>query len=284
MIRPAAPPSPGESLVPSTLVAVDWSGAGTNERARLPGIWLAAWRAGSGTVTLAGRLSREEVISWLLVEAQLDPRLVVGFDFSFSFPWWFARRQGRTIDEVWRKVEAEGEAWLAAAAYPFWRTRQPEYPPDQPAWRATELAIPGRKPSSTFKLVGDGQVGAGSLRGMPSLRRLRRGGFAVWPFLPAALPLAIEIYPTACYPPRARATRASRSQHLAGESFAAVPTALREQAAASGDAFDALAALLAMVAHRHCFAALPVEGDPRRGLEGAIWRPAACVCSEAPVH
>ena len=47
-----------------------------------------------------------------------------------------------------------------------------------------------------FKLVGAGQVGRGSLRGMRHLIELEKAGFSIWPFS-SGLPLVVEIYPAA---------------------------------------------------------------------------------------
>ena len=253
---------------PTHVIAIDWSGAGTDNRKRQPGIWVAVWSE-AGSVELVGNLSRDEVTSWLSVEAKRDPALVVGFDFSFSFPAWFVRRHGASARAMWKAAAGHGEAWLSDAAYPFWRTARPAYPAHQPEYRRTEQAQAGR-PSSTFKLVGDGHVGTGSVRGMPCLRRLQQAGFAIWPFDAPVLPLAIEIYPSACYPRGTRATAAARSAFLAGTLFSPRQIAEAEH---SPDAFDAAAALLAMVEHRHTFPALPVARDPVERLEGRIWTP-----------
>src|SRR5205085_2351508 len=52
----------------------------------------------------------------------------------------------------------------------------------------------GGRPKSVFQLVGAGQVGTGSLRGIPFLPRLRER-FAIWPFDEPRLPLVVEVYP-----------------------------------------------------------------------------------------
>ena len=41
-------------------------------------------------------------------------------------------------------------------------------------------------------------MGTGSIRGWPVLARLRREGFAIWPFDDARTPLVVEVYPRAC--------------------------------------------------------------------------------------
>ena len=61
----------------------------------------------------------------------------------------------------------------------------------------TRLRAEGLPAKSIFQLVGNGQVGAGSVRGMPFLARLRAEGFAIWPFDAASARTVFEIYPTA---------------------------------------------------------------------------------------
>jgi hypothetical protein len=169
------------------ILAVDWSGARTGEQRA---IWLAEAVSGR-LVRLEGGRTREELVAHLLEEAERDPELVVGLDFAFSLPEWFLRARG--IDDVsnaWDLVSCEAEAWLRDPEPPFWRTRKP---PEQVAFRRTELECGGR-PKSVFQLVGAGQVGTGTLRGIPFLPRLRER-FAIWPFDVPQLPLLVEIYP-----------------------------------------------------------------------------------------
>jgi hypothetical protein len=168
------------------ILAVDWSGARVGEHRA---IWLAEARAGRLVRLESGR-DREQLVAHLLQEAQRDPDLVVGLDFAFSLPEWFLHAQG--IDDVsnaWDLVSREAEAWLRHPEPPFWRTRKP---PGN-GFRRTELECGGR-PKSVFQLVGAGQVGTGSLRGIPFLPRLRER-FAIWPFDAPRLPLLVEIYP-----------------------------------------------------------------------------------------
>ena len=170
-------------------VAVDWSGARAGERRT---VWLAEAVEGRLVRLECGR-SREELVAHLLGEAARDPELVVGLDFAFSLPEWFLRARG--VDEVagaWELVAREGEAWLADPQPPFWRARKPEL--SGTGFRRTELECGGR-PKSVFQLVGGGQVGTGSLRGIPFLPQLRKH-FAIWPFDEPRRPLLVEIYPS----------------------------------------------------------------------------------------
>jgi hypothetical protein len=174
-----------------TVVAVDWSGA-RGETKRHAGIWITG-RRGDEVLEDRGGWSRREAIERV---ATLPPPVVAGFDFSFGLPAWFARELGcTTIDEVWARAARDGETWLTPTA-PFWNARC-ELAPTQ-RFRACEerLRRCGHAPKSIFQLVGNGQVGAGSVRGMPYLRRLRDAGFAIWPFDVAYERTALEIYPS----------------------------------------------------------------------------------------
>jgi len=219
------------------ILAVDWSGARSGEHRA---IWLAEASDGR-LVRLEDGRDREQLVAHLLEEAEREPELVVGLDFAFSLPEWFLRARG--IDDVsnaWDLVSREAEAWLCEPEPPFWRTRKP---PGN-GFRRTELECGGR-PKSVFQLVGAGQVGTGSLRGIPFLPRLRER-FAIWPFDEPRLPLLVEIYPSLY----ARAG-AYPNEH----------------------ARDAAAAALAMSRWPGDWRRLPC--DPQYALEGRIWHAGA---------
>jgi len=219
------------------ILAVDWSGARVGE-ARA--IWLAEARAGR-LVRLEDGRTREQLVEHLLDEAERDPDLVVGLDFAFSLPEWFLRARGiHDVWNAWDLVSREAEAWLADPQPPFWRTRKPA---GQVAFRRTELECGGR-PKSVFQLVGAGQVGTGSLRGIPFLPRLRER-FAIWPFDPPRLPLIVEIYPRL---------------YLDGSGEYA-----------NEHARDAAAAALAMSRWNGDWCRL--RREPAYSLEGRIWHP-----------
>jgi hypothetical protein len=216
------------------ILAVDWSGARSGEHRA---IWLAEARDGR-LVRLEGGRDREQLVAHLLEEAERDPELVVGLDFAFSLPEWFLRARG--IDDVsnaWDLVSREAEAWLRDPQPPFWRTRKP---PGN-GFRRTELECGGR-PKSVFQLVGAGQVGTSSLRGIPFLPRLRKR-FAIWPFDAPRLPLLVEIYPRL---------------YLAGH-----------EEYPNEHARDAAASALAMSRWQGDWRRLP--RDPAYALEGRIW-------------
>jgi hypothetical protein len=250
------------------ILAVDWSGARTGEH-RV--IWLAEARDGQ-IVRLEGGRSREQLVEHLLEEAERDPELVVGLDFAFSLPEWFLHAQG--IDDVsnaWDLVSCEAEAWLRDPKPPFWRARKP--PGD--GFRRTERECGGR-PKSVFQLVGAGQVGTGSLRGIPFLPRLREL-FAIWPFDEPRLPLVVEIYPR-LYLHSDVSTGQLRRTHGQSPRVLMIGTASGASARLHLDgtsdypnehARDAAASALAMSRWRGDWRRLP--RDPRYALEGRIW-------------
>ena len=179
------------------IIAVDWSGAQGEQRSHKR-IAVAEWAESAPSLKLSCGWSREQVVGHVIRRAHADPQLVVGFDFAFSFPEWFAKILGPDIATVWEAARASGESWLSQA--PFWSLKRPRAIAGQPAFRATDRAGGVGSPKSIFQNVGNGQVGRGSVRGMKYLADLREAGFSIWPFDPARLPMVVEIYPTACYP------------------------------------------------------------------------------------
>lgn len=258
------------------VIAVDWSGAMQAARRK---IWVCDVVGGRVQSLTNGR-SRDEVADYLIEESKRDPRFVVGFDFAFSLPGWFLRKQGYAeVEALWDDSIERGERWLEDCPSPFWG-RNGRKKPDlgEALYRATDLAskMPGSSPKSVFQLIGAGQVGPGSLRGMPVLSRLVRAGFSVWPFHETSLPLVIEIWPRTFMGNVRKTVREERRQFLR-EHCPGIPSRARASAEDSDDAFDALVAALAMDRYREELRALERTDDPATRLEGAIWRP------EAPV-
>jgi hypothetical protein len=230
------------------VVAIDWSGA-KDRRAQTTTIRVAVLRDGSSWELSGGR-TREETVDYVL---GCEPPVLVGFDFSFGVPAWFAREQGCTaIDEVWTLAARDGEAWLAPAS-PFWRKRC-DVPLERRYRRCEErLRAQGFPAKSIFQLVGNGQVGAGSVRGMPLLARLHAEGFTVWPFEAASERTVFEIYPTAM-----------RVERFPGWDLTRFT---------STHARDACISALAMWRHRNTLATLEAATDPVTRLEGDVWLP-----------
>ena len=255
--------------------AVDWSGAARGARQT---IWIAEVHRG-GFIRLECGRDRSEVVEHLLDASRTLSRLVVGLNFAFSMPEWFAREHGiDRVDDLWDLAAREGERWLAECAPPFWGRpgrRRPPHDPDRPPYRRTEgerLPLRGVGPKSVFQIAGAGAVGTGSLRGMPCLRELRAAGFAVWPFDRPRFPLLVEIYPRWLTGRVRKSSRIARALHLASR-FPGLPSALEDAAAASEDAFDAAVSALRMAAAAPAFAELAAARDATEALEGRIWSP-----------
>ena len=266
-------------------IAVDWSGAATRADRK---IWLAECArdptaaAGVRVLRLESGRSREEVVAHLVDCVARDANVVIGLDFSFSFPAWFLQAQGcRTAVDGWTLAAREGERWLAECPPPFWGrpgVRRPLLDGGRNEFRQTERRVPavgGVRPKSTLQVGGAGAVGTGAIRGMPWLRTLRDAGCAIWPFDAPRLPgaaLVIELYPRLLTGPVAKRRDEARIAALR-EQHTALPHAIRRAAAASEDAFDALCSAVGMARRAESFAKLaPATALPEL-LEGEIWVP-----------
>lgn len=255
------------------VIAVDWSGARVGARSR---IWLAEVCDGRLIRLESGR-TRHEVIAYLIEVARTSPELVVGLDFAFSFPHWFAKREGATsAKECWNLVAEHGEDWLAECEPPFWgRPGKPRpHLPEDGHYRRTERCAAGAKkasPKSVFQIGGAGAVGTGSIRGMPHLAKLAANGFSIWPFHEPRTPMAIEIYPRLLTGPVNKSDFSERRAHLAAECSPEISGGLACKAASSEDAFDAAVSAVVMSRHIDEIAALTRSEDQVELIEGAIW-------------
>ncbi len=227
------------TVISPTVVCVDWSGA-----RRPKGIWIAVVRDEDLVVSEAVT-TREDAVARVIA---LPPPVLAGFDFSFGVPAWFAGQEGcTTLPEVWERAATHGERWLAPTP-PFWRDRCTLAPEQR--FRQCETRL--RTAKSVFQLTGPGQVAAGSVRGMPLLRSLRRSGFAIWPFDAPAARTALEIYPSAL--------RRAAPHHDRGSWT-------------SDDERDAVVSARVLWDHRATIGRLPRATDPITCLEGDVWTP-----------
>ena len=198
---------------------------------------------------------------------------LVGLDFAFSMPAWFAASRGWTdVDAVWTAARDDGEAWLAECAAPFWGrpgTRRPHAAAR--GLRDTERVwATAQRPKSVFQIGGAGSVGTGSVRGMPMLLALRAGGWSVWPFDAPSSHTVVEIYPRIFTGPVVKRSALARESYLAErlhQSSVHVETMI-----ASEDAFDAGLSAIAM-STAIVVSPLPIVVDPIARIEGAIWVP-----------
>jgi hypothetical protein len=302
----------GSNGVVERVVAVDWSGDRTvaGQRRKIwAGVWIACagGRVDGGQVTLEGGRTREELAEWLIAISRETPRMVVGFDFCFSFPEWFVRGELGCADApaFWELVAGgHGERWLATGYEDrrFWG--KPHKRPEEFSGellhrmlRATDIdcklvaripeaeraaRVKGITPKSVFQIGGSGSVGTASLRGMPVLLRLREAGFAVWPFDRPALkdsrPLVVEMYSRLNTGPVHKSNAVARAAYLLRKrrddpAYAALPRRVLERARASEDAFDALVSCMVMTARREEFARLKRPRQPAFAVEGWTWAP-----------
>jgi hypothetical protein len=294
------------------VVGIDWSGR-VDAAGQRRHIWAGVWTEDSdgkvGVKLEAGR-TRAEIAEWLIELARETPRMVVGFDFCFSFPAWFVRDEhfATSAPEFWRHVveEGHGERWLARNAEDrrFWgkpHKRPAEFSGEHlhRMLRATDInckilahipeverqaRVKGITPKSVFQIGGSGSVGTASLRGFPVLLRLREAGFHVWPFdAPklvgrSARPLVVEMYTRLNTGAVHKSNATARAAYLLKKrkedpAYAALSRTVMQRARAGEDAFDALVSIMVMAERRGTFAKLPTPRDPLHGIEGWTWAP-----------
>jgi hypothetical protein len=198
-------------------IAIDWSGA-----ARLyDGIAVAMCRAGRSAPKLIPPprtcWTRLEIAEWLKQRLDGTQRLLIGFDFAFSFPYencGYLGGQANGIDNtfaLWKLIEAKssGDSDFGCAhfigdpdfARLFWSAG-----PRPKDWverkRRTEHACAEStktRPDTLYKLLHSKQVGKASMTGMRVLHHVRsckRDAVAIWPFEAPRASVIVEIYPT----------------------------------------------------------------------------------------
>jgi hypothetical protein len=256
-----------------TVLAVDWSG---RQRGEQHAIWSAEAQQGELQRLECG-LTRAQLVDALIARAGEEPGLVIGFDFSFSLPAWFLDERGyASAPELWDAATSDGEGWLRECAPPFWGRPGRRRPAQRDHFRRTERGLApvrGIRPKSTFQIGGAGSVGTGSVRGFPMLARLRRAGFAVWPFdEPARPPVVVEIYPRALTGAVVKSNADARRAYLDDLRPRLTPE-LRDRSAASADAFDAAVSAIVMSREEPALRALPAIDDAIARREGWVWTP-----------
>ena len=206
---------PGRALF-DRVVVVDWSAASAPKRGR-DSIWVATIDEDGRTIeNPATRHACEDRLRALL-RAGSQERTLLGVDFSLGFPAGTATALGLSGDP-WRsmwdllaseiaddgrnrnnrfRVAADLNRRVGDGPGPFWgRPRKQVFDslgmtkpvaPALPEWRVVErvLRAAGRRPFSSWQLLGAGCVGSQTLVGIPVIERLRRanpGRVHVWPF------------------------------------------------------------------------------------------------------
>lgn len=256
------------------VIAVDWSGSKTRAEKK---IWLAEVNPTTmQVVRLEAERDRETLTQHLVEHAAKDPNFIVGFDFAFSMPAWFLKREKlENAAALWDAAVREGEDWLSKCDEPFWGRPGKGRPKQGAPFRRTEdgvRAVNGIRPKSVFQIGGAGAVGTGSIRGMPTLAKLAANRFSVWPFTAGALPLVVEIYPRALTGKVDKSNKNSRRKYL-DRNFPGIDNAIRDAGCSCDDAFDALVSALVMARHIDELMALAQISDETTQLEGQIWLP-----------
>lgn len=218
-------------------------------------------------------------------KARAEETVVIGLDFAFSFPeWYLQHRQLVGARGLWGLAGAEGEEWLNGNTWPFWGRcgRYLKFPEDlgqHPQFRRTEEDHPDFQPSSVFHVSGGGDVGTGTIRGLPALSRLQAAGAAIWPFNNAnpGGATVIEIYPRLFYG-RALTNNGSvqgrndRTNFLE-ENHPHLEQHWKDTMIGSADAFDAGVSALVMSEHAGELCHLQAAAQPPYSVEGIIWSP-----------
>ena len=216
------------------------------------------------------------MVDHLIDDAIADPDVVIGLDFAFSFPRWFAKkRRAKSIEDLWSLVAEEGEEWLRNCPHPFWGRSEKRKPKLCEHFRLTENRASeqkGASPKSVFQIAGAGAVGTGSIRGMPHLATFRAEDFSIWPFHKAQTPLVIEIYPRLLTGPVTKSDFGARQQYLA-RGWPEIGDPFGRKAASSEDAFDAAVSAVVMSRHLDEISALTKSQDSTELIEGRIWWP-----------
>jgi hypothetical protein len=198
-------------------IAIDWSGAARS----YDGIAVAMCRGGQSAPKLIpsmrSRWTRLEIAEWLKRRLDGTRRLLIGFDFAFSFPYencGYLGGQAKGIDDtfaLWELIDARssGDADFGCAHFIgdpnfaplFWSagSRPKEWVERK---RRTEHACAESttmRPDTLYKLLHSKQVGKASITGMRVLhhvRSCRPDSVAIWPFETPRTSAIVEIYPT----------------------------------------------------------------------------------------
>ena len=186
-------------------IALDWSGA-IDYPNQLNHIWIAE-ACHNAIIRMRNGLTRTEAIDYLIQEVMPGKPAVIGLDFAFGYPQWCQYHfKYNGVQKLWALAGRQGERWFDGNSWPLWGRKGRYLKRPQDLWptlryRQTDRDHAQFKPKSVFKLIGDGQVGTGTIRGLTHLARLHQAGAAIWPFSdvnPSGVSV-IEIYPRLFY-------------------------------------------------------------------------------------
>ena len=266
-------------------IGVDWSGA---RGPRLPRLQVAEVLAVETKPNLIpcpdGKYySRDAFVAWFLETSRLPQRMLVGFDFAFSFPrkdrqQFFpgATDSPETAPDLWNCVErycSKSERVYAASfvedvtyARYFQGGELFERRLRITDQRCHQSGL-GR-PESIFRLVGPAQVAKGSLAGMLVLHHLRGklNNLSIWPFdempLSRSVEAVVDIYPGAFVKMSGVAKGKVRCTNTLNRVLAYFGSApVHEKVLEGGAVGDKADALIAAAALRHL------------SSDGTVWTP-----------
>lgn len=159
--------------------------------------------------------SRTSLIEWLIKEIKIKKTLV-GFDFSFSYPFYdyysyFPGIRDSPVSPygLWEMIDFTnnkvpnfygGKIWSQEPYLNFYNAPNLKGVLYKNRRRLTEIYAKNKihSPSPTFNCVGPGAVGTGSLSGMRVLKFLKNK-INIWPFniiIQNKKSVAVEIFPT----------------------------------------------------------------------------------------
>ena len=164
-------------------IGVDWSGA---RGPRLPGLQVAEAQSGRSAPRLVPcpdgkHWTRAAFVAWIVESMQMPDRVLVGFDFAFSFPridrgsfFPGVSDSPENATDLWQRVECicrDSEGFYAApfvenTPYSAYFQGGDRYERRQRLTDRHCLEAGLGRPESIFRLVGPAQVAKGSLAGM----------------------------------------------------------------------------------------------------------------------
>ena len=197
-------------------IGIDWSG---DKNKYQKGISVAKCKNGDEVPYIINPpekfWTRSTLISWLIEEI-LKENVLVGFDFSFSYPFYDKssylpgiKDSPINVFKLWKLVESlntkyhnfyGGGIWNIDPYNKFFNAPGLKGKLYSSRRRLTEICAKNRihSPSPTFNCVGPGAVGTGSLAGMRVLDLLKNKA-CIWPFEKKnhlKKSVIVEIFPT----------------------------------------------------------------------------------------
>ena len=198
------------------IIAVDWSGDKSKFQKGISVAQCPMGRHAPKIIKPKDRYwSRSTLIKWLLKEVA-EKKTLIGFDFSFSYPFYdrcsyFPGIKDSPInsEKLWKLIEDNntnvknfygGEIWASKTYGKFFNSPKLKGSHFASRRRSTERFAKKKilSPSPTFNCVGPGAVGTGTLAGMRILNLLKNKTI-IWPFDKlnfSTKTVVVEIFPS----------------------------------------------------------------------------------------